>query len=56
MRQAGIRVTPLQNAQAGDSATELMQSPPIGGDMLAVEGSNAQKTPKLVEGTAKSPS
>jgi hypothetical protein len=46
----------FQNAQGGDSATELTQSRPIGGDVLAVKGPNAQKTPKLVEGTTKSPS
>jgi hypothetical protein len=44
----------FEDAEDSDRAAELAQSPAIGGDMLAMEGSNTQKTPELIERTTKS--
>ena len=44
----------FEDAEDSDRAAELAQSPAIGGDMLAMEGSHTQKTPELIERTTKS--
>ena len=49
-RSATARFTEM----ATDRAAELAQSPTIGGEMLAMEGSRTQKTPELIERTTKS--
>jgi hypothetical protein len=44
----------FEDPEDSDRAAELAQSPAIGGDMLAMEGSDTQKTPELIERTAES--
>ena len=50
----GSRSGGFEDPEDSDRAAELAQSPAIGGDMLAMEGSDTQKTPELIERTTKS--